>query len=133
MDKEKLIQIIKTGENQEIEFKEGCPSETKLSEVICGFANADGGFLFLGIGKNGEVKGLECNLDKLQQNIANARQHISSSPHISTTIHTITDKRIVVIEVAKANDKNAHTFNGAVYVRMGSTTQKLEGQSLIDF
>ncbi len=133
MDQEKLIQIIKTGENQEIEFKEGCPSETKLSEVICGFANADGGFLCLGIGKKGEVKGLQCNFDKLQQTIANARQHISSSPHISTTIQTIDDKKIVVIEVAKADDKNAHTFSGAVYVRMGSTNQKLEGQSLIDF
>src|SRR3989344_8292983 len=102
MDKEKLIQIIKTGENQEIEFKEGCPSETKLSELICVFANADGGFLLLGIDKKGKVKGLQYNFDKLQQNIANARQHISSSPHISTTIHTIEDRKIVVIEVARS-------------------------------
>lgn len=133
MDKERLLQIIKTGESQETEFKEGCPSETKLSEIICGLANTDGGFLILGVDKRGVIRGLQCNFDKLQQQIANARQHISSAPHVSTTIHTIEDKKIVVIEVAKANDKNAHTFNGVVYVRIGSTTQKLEGQAVIDF
>ena len=133
MKQEELLTLIKNGETQEVEFKEGCPNGHKLAEIICGLANTDGGFLILGISEKGEVKGLRCDLDKLQQDIANTRQNIHSSPHVSTTIHTIDDKKIILVEINKANDKNAHTYNGAVYVRIGSTTHKLEGQELFDF
>jgi len=133
MKQEELLALIKNGETQEVEFKEGCPSGHKLAEIICGLANTDGGFLILGISEKGEIKGLRCDFDKLQQDIANTRQNIHSSPHVSTTIHTIDDKKILLVEINKANDKNAHTYNGAVYVRIGSTTHKLEGQELFDF
>lgn len=125
--------LIKNGETQEVEFKEGCPSGHKLAEIICGLANTDGGVLILGVSAKKEIKGLHCDFDKLQQEIANVLQSIHSSPQVSTSIHAIGDKKLVLIEVKKANDKNAHTFNGAVYVRIGSTTHKLEGQALFDF
>ena len=133
MKSEELSALIRNGETQEVEFKEGCPSGHKLAEIICGLANTDGGFLILGVSEKGEIKGLNCDLDKLQQDIANTRQSIHSSPHVSTTIHTIDGKKVALIEINKANDKNAHTYNGAVYVRIGSTTHKLEGQELFDF
>ena len=133
MKSEELLALIKNGETQEVEFKEGCPNGHKLAEIICGLANTDGGFLILGVSEKGEIKGLNCDLDKLQQDIANTRQSIHSSPHVSTTIHTIEGKKVALIEINKANDKNAHTYNGAVYVRIGSTTHKLEGQELFDF
>ncbi|MBI4979991.1 putative DNA binding domain-containing protein [Candidatus Woesearchaeota archaeon] len=133
MKQEELLALIKNGETQEVELKEGCPNGHKLTEIICGLANTDGGFLILGVSEKGEIKGLQCNLDKLQQDIANARQSIHSSPPVSTTIHIIEDKKIALVEINKANDKNAHTYNGAVYVRIGSTTHKLEGQELFDF
>lgn len=133
MQKEELLQLVKNGENQEVEFKEGCPANPELSQTICAFANTDGGYFILGITRQGEIKGLSCNIDKLQQDIANANQAIHSLPIITTTLQDIDTKKIVIIEVSKANDKNAHTFRGAVYVRIGSTTRKLEGQSLFDF
>ena len=133
MKQEGILALIKIGETQEVEFKEGCPSGHKLAEIICGLANTDGGVLILGISAKKEIKGLHCDFDKLQQDIANIRQSIHSSPQVSTSIHAFNDKKIALIEVNKANDKNAHTFNGAVYVRIGSTTHKLEGQALFDF
>ena len=133
MKQEELLALIKNGETQEVEFKEGCPNRYKLAEIICSLANTDGGFIILGVSEKGEMKGLRCDLDKLQQDIANTRQNIHSSPHVSTTIYTIKDKKIALVEINKANDKNAHTYNGAVYVRIGSTTHKLEGQELFDF
>src|SRR3989338_1952229 len=133
MKQEEILTLIKNGETQEAEFKEGCPSTHKLAEIICGLANTDGGFLILGVSEKGEIKGLRCDLDKLQQDIANTRQSIHSSPHISTSIHTLGDKKIALIEINKANDKNAHTYNGAVYVRIGSTTHKLEGQGIKNY
>ena len=91
MKSEELSALIRNGETQEVEFKEGCPSGHKLAEIICGLANTDGGFLILGVSEKGEIKGLNCDLDKLQQDIANTRQSIHSSPHVSTTMSIASD------------------------------------------
>ncbi|MDI6721262.1 MAG: ATP-binding protein [Candidatus Aenigmarchaeota archaeon] len=58
MDKGQIIELVKNGENEGLELKESCPSNNKISETICAFANTDGGFLILGINKNKKVKGL---------------------------------------------------------------------------
>lgn len=133
MKKEELIQLIKNGETQEVEFKEGCPQNHELSETICAFANTDGGCFILGVAKKGEIKGIVCNLDKLQLDIANANQAVHSPPIMSASVFEIESKKLAVIGVNRANDKNAHTFKGVVYVRIGSSTKRLEGQSLFDF
>src|SRR3989338_4675283 len=109
MKQEEIFALIKNGETQEVEFKEGCPSGHKLAEIICGLANTDGGVLILGISQKREIKGLHHDFDKLQQDIANIRQSIHSSPQVSTSIHTFDDKKIAIIQVNNANDKNDNT------------------------
>src|SRR3989338_4956985 len=133
MDKEQLLKRIEEGESEEVELKESCSSNNKISETICAFANSDGGYIIFGVAKNQEIKGLACDFDKFQQDISNANQNIRSSPSISSDIHTVDGKKILVLEVQRATDKNAHTFQGCVWVRVTSTNVKLEGQSLIDF
>lgn len=133
MKREEILNLIKGGETQEIEFKEGCPANHEISQIICAFANTDGGYFVMGISKNGDIKGLTCNIDTLQQNISNSNQEIYSQPIISTKVIDIDSKKIVVIKIERANDKNAHTYKGAVYVRIGSTIRKLDGRSLFDF
>ena len=49
MKKEDILQLIKNGETQEVEFKEGCPSTNEISETICAFANTDGGYFIMGV------------------------------------------------------------------------------------
>ncbi len=133
MKKEDILQLIKNGETQEAEFKEGCPANHEISQIICAFANTDGGCFIMGVSKKGEITGLSGNFDKIQQEIANANQAVYSPPIISTKIFEVASKKIIVIKIERANDKNAHTFRGVVYIRVGSTTRKLEGQSLFDF
>jgi ATP-dependent DNA helicase RecG len=133
MKKEEILELIKNGESQEVEFKEGRLSNSEISETLCAFANTDGGYFIFGVNKKGEVKGLTCNLDQFQQDISNANQAVHSTPIISTNTFDIEGKKILVVQVSRANDKNAHTFKGVIYVRIGSTTKRLEGQSLFDF
>lgn len=133
MRKDEILELIKNRESQEVEFKEGCPSNSEISETLCAFANTDGGHFIFGVNKKGEIKGLACNLDKFQQDISNANQAVHSVPIISMNPVEIEGKKILVVQVNRANDKNAHTFKGVIYVRIGSTTRRLEGQSLFDF
>ena len=50
IDEKKALELIALGEGQHVEFKESVPSKVReLSEEVCAFANAEGGFLFLGV------------------------------------------------------------------------------------
>ncbi len=133
MDKEQLLEIIKAGENQEVEFKESFHSSQDISKIICSLANTLGGTLILGVSDKGEIKGIKENLDKLQQKISNSNQAISPQPLISIEPHRLDNKKIIVVIVQRSSDNNYHTFQGAIYVRIGSTTKRLEGQTHLEY
>lgn len=48
--------ILKKGENYKIEFKEDVYK--KLDREIVAFANASGGYIYLGVKDNGDIKGI---------------------------------------------------------------------------
>jgi len=133
MDKEQLLEIIKAGENQEVEFKESFHSSQDISKIICSLANTLGGTLILGVSDKGEIKGIKENLDKLQQKISNSNQAIYPQPLISIKPHGLNNKKIIVVIIQRSSDNTYHTFQGAIYVRVGSTTKRLEGQTHLEY
>ncbi|MBI5797739.1 putative DNA binding domain-containing protein [Candidatus Woesearchaeota archaeon] len=133
MNQEKTLKLIKGGETEEVEFKESFHSTQEIAKVLCALANTDGGYLIFGLTKKGEINGIKEDSDKVLLEVANAAQSIHSPPLISTSVHMINGKKVICVEIRKANDKNAHSIGGVIYVRIGSTTRKLEGQSLFDF
>ena len=133
MDIKQIKDIIEKGENQEVEFKESFHSNQDISKIMSGLANTLGGVLILGIDNDCKIKGINENIDHVQQKIANSNQAISPTPLISIEIHKIEDKNIIIIIVQRATDGTYYTFQGAIYVRMGSTTKRLEGQTHLEF
>ena len=75
-------------ENQNIEWKESWRDE--YLKWICGFANADGGKLFIGINDKGLVVGID-NAKKLLDEIPNkVKNHLGVIADIA--LHTENDK-----------------------------------------
>jgi len=132
MDIAQIKQIIQRGENQEIEFKESFHNQN-ISKTLCGFGNTLGGIIFFGVSDEGDLTGIKSNLDKFQQKISSANQCLSPTPIISIEIHEIEKKKIVIAIIQRGIDNIYYTFEGAIYVRVGSTTKKLEGQSHLEF
>lgn len=60
-------------ENQNIEYKQSWRDE--YLKWICGFANADGGSIFIGMNDNGSVIGLK-DFKKLLEDIPNKARNI---------------------------------------------------------
>ena len=133
MDIEQIKDIILRGENQEIEFKESFHSTQTISKIICALANTLGGVLFFGVDDKGSIIGIKENPDKLQQKIANSNQAVSPIPLISVEIHEIDQKNIIAIVIQRAPDGTYYTFQGAIYVKIGSTIKRLEGQTQLNF
>ena len=114
-------------ENQNIEFKESWRDE--YLKWICGFANAQGGTLFIGVDDKGNIIGVE-SPKKLLEDLPNKIKNILGI--IATVnLHTEQDKSYLEIKI-----DTYHTpisYKGHFYYRSGSTNQELNGPSLEKF
>jgi len=133
MDIENLKRIIVEGESVEVEFKQSFHSVQEIARVIAAFANTQGGLLILGVKSEGTIEGIKENLDLVQQKISQANSTIDPAPLTNVGVHTLDHKKIIIITVHRADFSVFHSVEGVIYVRLGSTVQKLEGQSIVEF
>jgi len=132
MNKDEAKKLIAQGESQEVELKESFPGREKAARAICAFANTKGGTLVLGAKKNGAPSGIN-DVAECQRKVSVAAQDIKSPPLITQERHEIDGKNVVFVIVHRASDTNFHTFQGVIYVRVGSTNQKLDGQTMFEY
>lgn len=125
IDEQKALDLIALGEGQYVEFKESVPSKVReLSEEVCAFSNASGGFVLIGINnKNEFVKGFSINNSKRSsiQDSLDAIQPSVSCEFYPLTVH---GHSIWVIEVPEGENK-PYVASGSIYVRRGANSQKL--------
>ena len=133
MEVEDLKRIIEGGERVEVEFKQSFHSIQDIAKIICAFSNTQGGILLLGVKANGEIEGMSEDLDKTQQKISQSNLMVQPTPIIDIEIHTLEARKIILVIVHKADASVFHSVGGVIYIRLGSTVQKLEGQSIVEF
>lgn len=115
------------GEKHIIEYKREWKDE--WLEWICGFANADGGIIYIGISDGGETVGLR-NSQKLMEDIPNK---IVSKLGLYPDVRLLEREGKEIIEIEVFPSLEAVTLNGVLYKRVGATNQILKGQALKDF
>ncbi|MBU2589479.1 MAG: ATP-binding protein, partial [Nanoarchaeota archaeon] len=133
METGQLLEVIESGETQEVELKQSFHSSQDLSKLICGFANTQGGMIIIGVNTKRTIIGVKEDVDELQQKISASAQAVSPPLVPDIQVHRIEGKKVIAIVVQKAIDSIFHTFHGAIYVKVGSTLKKFEGNQLVDF
>lgn len=114
-------------ESQIIEWKSNWRDE--YLKWICGFANSDGGKLFLGINDNGEIIGLQ-NIKRLLEDLPNKIQtHLGILCDVK--LEKKNDKKFIEINVNPYDIPVS--YRGKYYFRTGSTNKLLQGNSLTKF
>ena len=114
-------------ENQNSEWKESWRDE--YLKWICGFANADGGKLFIGINDKGNIVGID-NAKKLLDEIPNkVRNHLGVIVEIA--LHSENDKQY--LEIKTESYPFPVSYKGQYHIRSGSTKQELKGTVLDKF
>ena len=116
--------LIDNGEGYNVEFKVRIPSKIReLTEEICAFANADGGYLLIGVDDNGQVVDTNLENDK-RSAIQGSISEISPALHCELYSVNVGNKTVWVIDVPSGKDK-PYIFSGSIYVREGANSQKL--------
>ncbi len=114
-------------ENQNIEWKEIWKDE--YLKWICGFANANGGKIFIGKNDKGEIVGLK-NYKKFLEDIPNKIKNILG---ILVDVNLHKTKNGNYIEIIIEKQPFPVNYKGQYFYRSGSTNQELKGLALDKF
>lgn len=114
-------------ETESIEWKESWHEQ--YLKWICGFANAHGGILCIGIDDNGKIVGVQ-NARRLMEDIPNM---------VRDNLHMIVDVKLMeegdkeYLEIHVPASFAPVWYRDAIYMRTGSTNQRLHDASLMHF
>ena len=112
-------------EDQNVEFKESW-NNTELLKWVCGFANAKGGRMYIGVRDDGEVLGLT-NSKKLMEDIPNAI--VSAFGMYDAEVNLLRDGDKKYIEIVIPKSKVVLDYKGVPYIKIGTTLQTMKGDS----
>lgn len=116
------------GETQNVEYKEAWRDE--YLKWVCGFANAQGGRIYIGVNDEGEIVGV-ADSKRLLEDIPNK---ISSLLGIVADVNLLTsDEGKEYLEIAVEPSNIPIAFRGVYHYRSGATKQELKGTALQQF
>ena len=117
---------MKLIENQNIEYKESWRDE--YLKWVCGFANAQGGTIYIGVDDNGNIVGVK-DAKKLMEDIPNK---IQSGVGIVSEVNLLTGDGKDYIEIRVEPSRYPVNYHGEYHYRSGSTKQQLQGMCRLE-
>lgn len=114
-------------EQQNIEFKQSWHDD--YLKWVCGFANAQGGLIFIGKDDNGNIVGVS-DYRKLMDEIPNKIRNMMG---ITVEVNLQQENEKYFIEIVTHPYSVPISLRGRYYYRSGSTKQELTGASLNEF
>ena len=112
-------------EKQNIEYKQNWKDE--WLKWISGFANAQGGKLYIGLDDNGNPTGQLANSKKLMEDIPNK---VKDKIGIFVNVNQLEEDGKQYIEIDVKASPFPVNYDGEYFVRSGATNQQLTGQAL---
>lgn len=155
-DADKIKSIIREGESKTVEFKQTFNLDVKSQKesvnnflvtasikTIAAFLNTDGGTLLIGVADNGEVTGIDEEVERLNGNIPDKfllhfknfihhRIGAEFYPYIDQKIVEVDEKKVLFV-TCKQSEKEVFVDGKDFYVRSNPSTDKLEGSKLLDY
>ena len=114
-------------EDQNVEYKEIWHDE--YLKWICGFANAQGGTIYIGVDNDGKVLGVK-NVQKLLEDIPNK---ILSGLGIMAEVNKMESNNLDYLEINVRPSSFPVNYHGEYHYRCGATKQLLTGAALTQF
>ena len=114
-------------ESQNVEYKSSWRDE--FLRWICGFANAQGGTLYIGKDDNGNVVGVK-DAKKLLEELPNK---IRTTMGIVADVSLLTEHEKDFITITILPYPSPISYHGKYYLRSGATNQELTGNALDEF
>jgi len=132
MNASELLDIINSGENSRVQFKEKIDNDDSIAAEMIAFSNTKGGIILFGVeDKKGTVHGLDYQqLQAYNNRIATiANDKIKPQIFLYSEVVSIPDgdgeKKILVVQVSEGTGKPYKDNNGAIWIKQGSDKRRL--------
>ncbi|MCI5136950.1 MAG: hypothetical protein D3922_00725 [Candidatus Electrothrix sp. AR1] len=151
---DELHSLIRQGESKKIEFKETLSLDVRkqtkekyvelsVLKTIVAFLNTEGGVLLVGIADNGEIKGINTEIDKFHKsnkdkfllhvkNLIKTKIGEEFYPYIDYKLIEIKQVDVLVFK-CKGSRCPCYLNNAEFYVRTNPATDKLDGPKLVEY
>jgi ATP-dependent DNA helicase RecG len=138
LDKNRLLELIRNGENSFVEFKDEAAANEKLAQEITALANHRGGYLLLGVTDEKEIVGIS-RPDNEERIMNLCADFISPPLAVSYYEVAMDEKRVAVVEVDIGHNK-PYAVKGTAsvggrkkkiqtyYLRYGSTSREISAR-----
>ena len=125
MSPDELLRLVEQDEGQSIEFKLESEKQADLAEVLMAFANAEGGYLLVGVADDGQIVGVE-NVKAVVDRLHAAARRTEPSLHAVVTVEPVqcNDKTVVVAHVPGGLEAT-YSLSGRFKTREGSFNRQM--------
>lgn len=119
-------------ESETIEFKQTLAETEDVAKTIVAFSNTKGGDIYIGIKDNGELITINIEDSSLKK-ISDLNTSFDPKLHgcFSISVEIINGFDILKIAVRRS-DYKCHSYKGVVYIRQGTTNQKLFAKEIAE-
>jgi ATP-dependent DNA helicase RecG len=113
--------LLAEGESQRIEFKDSAERMDAIARNVCAFLNTDGGIVIAGVDEDGRPNGTATpeQADQLRKYL---REKITPRVLYDVSFDETSGGSVITVSVPAGPDR-PYVFEGAVYVRLGASTQ----------
>jgi ATP-dependent DNA helicase RecG len=131
MNLAELQERIVKGENLHTDFKERFASDRELAKDLVCFANTDGGQLVFGVTNDRRIVGVD-DPDRLCAKVDDiAFQHCDPPITVVQEVLDVSEKKVVVVNIPKGDQRPYQTKSGLFYVRTTSGCRRASKEELL--
>lgn len=129
MDLSRLESLVRQGESDTQEFKRSTAQLGAAMKTVCGFLNAKGGIVLIGVRPDRDIIGQEVS-DRTLEDIAGKLRLFEPPASVSIERVQVGTRggEVIVLGVDRPEETRPFTYDGRPYRRMGNTTSVMPQQ-----
>lgn len=132
LDRREVMDLVRGGEDSEVEFKVRYSNPERILAEIIAFANCGGGAILFGVSDTCRIEGLD-NADRIEEELRDL-----CATEIVPPVHPFMNKvafdngrRVLVLEVDDRRGPHA-TRDGRYFIRVGATKREAEPDEIAE-
>jgi len=129
MEKQNIIDLIKKGESETLEFKETLKLDNEIGKTISAFSNTRGGIILIGVSDSGEIIGVSIGKNTIEELANYIKRNTDPKVYPSIKVKEAENKKIIFIEIQENKEKPVF-FKNHAYKRVGKTSPEISSSEI---
>lgn len=124
-----IIEKIKAGESETMEFKPSSSQIKDIVETVSAFSNRKGGLIVIGVKDDGQLTGIDIGRKTIESLANKIKQNTDPKIYPSIFVEKISGMNIIIIQVEENKSKPVFAFD-RVYKRVGKSNHRVSSEEI---